>query len=1286
MLAGIAGAQESRGTIQGTVKDPLGGAVPDATIVVTNTDTGAAVHLKSNATGRYAAPLLLPGNYSISAQAAGFRNEVRSGVVLQLSDVRDVDIALQVGVATDSVTVTTEAPLVDVARTDAGRVLDDRSIRDLPVMANSVVTMIQYGAGVQTGGPPILLGPHSTQGGSDYSNGSGVGGNTYSIDGAINNGNGRNTANLPSVEGVSETKIINSTFDGSFGHATGLGIAVSTKTGTNDFHGVASENYWSQRWQGTNLFTKKTYYSNIDSLLAQGNTAGAQAAEAKPIQPSGHSHLYGLNATGPIWIPHVLDLRNKVFWSFSFNGEHDAKPEDSSTYNRTVPSASEKKGDFSDMLGITSDGLNYQLYDPLSVKVDTSRTGTHYIRTPLPGNILPASYINMGAKTYNVYTKYWPDPNNWFDHTKSQTTGATDYQSGDTPYNWLFKAWSGRLDMNLGSKMRLFGRYTVNDFVEYRGDWTHNIVTGYNNQNVAGSGVTRDDQNGVLDWVYTLSPSTILHASAAVSNWVSWSTTLPYAFQFKPSDAGIATYVDQRCGNYCYLPLMTVSGYSQNGISGTIGPQYNRDWAYNGDVYYNHGNHAFRAGVDIRQQTRSIHNGNNASAYTFGNTYFREYDDGGAAGTYNPATVGLSWASFMMGLPNAINMSDSASFLVSNQYRAGFIQDTWRATPKLTVTLSLRGEWENGAKGKLDNWISGFDPTAVLPISAGAQAAYAASPIPELAASQFVVTGGPLYAGTSGAPERAWDSQLVWLPRAGFGYQLDSKTVIRGGYGIYYDTLDVNSIVYAAQQSGYSRTTNTTITTTNGVTWGSNGVMAGNPAALISPLTDPFPVRPLSNNTRFDEPLGNILGNMGILGISGGPGGQGGTTNWTVPPSKHPRMQRWRFGIERQIGTTNLVSFGYTGAYTSDLNVAVNASPIPASYYYFGGSRPMTSAGATISCNAGVTNASANNCLEDTNLGANVTNPFYIGNFASLQTSNPTLYAAMSSAGSFFSSTTISKASLLRAYPSSNITLPHPIGHERETEFDLAFNRRFSRGLTANVSYTYFDSRVANSYLQPWSGLDPASPQQLYWGPNNIAPHRITATWVYDLPFGKSRQWVHSTIPAALVGGWTIAGTYQYQMGTLIQMPNAFYAGDPRQIKISDTSIGQWFNTTGCVLTAAQAGPGDTVVPLGQPCTAGWDKRTGAQPGTYQARVIPLYVDGVRNPGIHQTNVSLSRDFRFHERFTFQARIDALNVMNHSFMGGVNTGVTGGLGVFGAITSGGATLNRFIQIQGHIRW
>jgi hypothetical protein len=446
------------------------------------------------------------------------------------------------------------------------------------------------------------------------------------------------------------------------------------------------------------------------------------------------------------------------------------------------------------------------------------------------------------------------------------------------------------------------------------------------------------------------------------------------------------------------------------------------------------------------------------------------------------------------------------------------------------------------------------------------------------------------------------------------------------------------------------------------------------------------------DGTRFNVPVGNAYGLMGLLALANGP------SSWTIPDSKHPRMQRWRAGIERQLTNHDVVSFGYTGAFTSNLNINVpesvqpNGGPsvLPSSFYYFGNSRPVNAAGATMSCAAGITNATANGCLEDTNLGANVPNPFYIGNLSSLQSSNPQLYSALSSVGSFFTSATISKATLLRPYPSSNLTIGMPLGHERETEVDVSLNHRFSRGLVANFGYTYFDSRFANSFLYPWNPFDASIPQAPVWQPNNINPHRITATWVYDLPFGKGRQWLHNKIASAVVGGWTISGNYVWSMGTLINMPNTFYYGNPANIKMANPTLGEWFNTAGCVLPGQTLGPGDVAVPLGQPCTAGWEKRTAMQPGTYQARVMPLYVAGVRNPNAGQLNGSLMRDFRFNIRgehpVTFQVRGDVLNVENHSFLGGVNTGPTSGVGTFGAITSGSTVLNRFIQIQGHIRW
>jgi hypothetical protein len=242
--------------------------------------------------------------------------------------------------------------------------------------------------------------------------------------------------------------------------------------------------------------------------------------------------------------------------------------------------------------------------------------------------------------------------------------------------------------------------------------------------------------------------------------------------------------------------------------------------------------------------------------------------------------------------------------------------------------------------------------------------------------------------------------------------------------------------------------------------------------------------------------------------------------------------------------------------------------------------------------------------------------------------------------------------------------------------------------LVANFGYTYFDSRLANSFLQPWNPFDSSSPQAPVWQPNNISPHRVTATWVYDLPFGKGRRWAHDKVLNLLAGGWTISGTYVWSRGSLLGMPNTFYYGDLNSIKVSNPTIGQWFNTAGCLLPGQTLGPGDTAVPLGQPCTSGWEKRTAMQPGTYQARVTPLYMD-VRNPNFGQLNGSLARDFKFNIKdhaLTFQVRGDVLNVMNHSYLGGVGTGVTSGVGTFGAITSGSTLLNRFIQVQGHIRW
>ena len=155
-------------------------------------------------------------------------------------------------------------------------------------------------------------------------------------------------------------------------------------------------------------------------------------------------------------------------------------------------------------------------------------------------------------------------------------------------------------------------------------------------------------------------------------------------------------------------------------------------------------------------------------------------------------------------------------------------------------------------------------------------------------------------------------------------------------------------------------------------------------------------------------------------------------------------------------------------------------------------------------------------------------------------------------------------------------------------------------------------------------------------------------------------------------------------------MPNTFYYGNPNNIKVDNPTISQWFNTAGCIAPGQTGGPGDVVVPLGQPCTQGWEKRTAMQPGTYQARVMPLFVDGVRNPSAGQLNASLMRDFRFAIKdhpLTFQVRGDVLNVEKPLVPRAASTpGPTSGPGRSAQLPPGSTVLNRFIQVQGHIRW
>jgi len=193
-------------------------AAPNVT--VRNVETNVPVRLKTNETGYYEANLLLPGSYEVTADAAGFQKFVRSGIVLPVSTRMEIDLDLQVGSVTDTITVSAEAPILDTSTVSSGRVMDNRTLMDIPVIGSNATVLVKFTPGIQTSGVNNWLGLHSNVGNSDYFIAGNVGGNEWSVDGVPNNGGSRQVAYMPHTDTVQEFKVETSNFDASIGHTT----------------------------------------------------------------------------------------------------------------------------------------------------------------------------------------------------------------------------------------------------------------------------------------------------------------------------------------------------------------------------------------------------------------------------------------------------------------------------------------------------------------------------------------------------------------------------------------------------------------------------------------------------------------------------------------------------------------------------------------------------------------------------------------------------------------------------------------------------------------------------------------------------------------------------------------------------------------------------------------------------------------------------------------------------------------------------------------------------------
>jgi hypothetical protein len=1104
-------AQETRGNISGTVRDAQG-VVPGAMVAVTNVDTQITQNLATNDSGYFEAPLLNPGNYSVTVQMTGFRTATRTNIVLGVGQQLTVPFVLDVGAITEEVLVRAETPLLDTTSLSSGANFDSRLVDSLPMFSNMPITLSRFSPGLNVNDAQTAV----SQGYVDNTSLSAgsllglplagtqnpltppVGGNNYTLDGANNNGSNRRIAASPNADMIQEMRVESANFDASVGHGLGLQISMMTRAGTNTQRGTVNYQYWTNKLNALTEQQKSTFDDRAKSEFEKGR-----------------SHNLSLTAGGPVRIPGLVDGRGKLFYFANYSLANDAIP-GKIQGSLTIP-ANEKhlQGDFSDLLRLPNPA-QYQIYDPLTTRPDPTNPN-RMIRDPFPNNIIPRDRIFNPDGTYrnplmNLYSRMIPKPNQNFIENGQQP--INNFYRGGEPDSPKSQQYGFRLDFNASSKDRFFFRTSGITFLEYVSDWTYAATDPA--LRIHSADRSRYQWSYTGTWTRAMG-TTVLDSSFA-TNRFNQIDEFRGLKQYTPTDVGLPAYLDEFCSSRggCTLPSMTIGGYQPFGGGLSDGDTATHMQGQS-TITSVKGRHTVAGGVDVRRAQRDRTGGGNRSGQlNFDRTYTRQFSD---EATLTPSNLGLSLAAFELGLPTSATINDTLPSSFDNYWMGTFAQDTWRLG-RLTINAGLRFEYETGVRENDGQMIVGFDPAARLAITDAAQQAYLASGLqnqPGMPAT-LTVLGGPIYANDAGQSGDAYGGKAMWMPRASASYLIGERTVLKGGYGLYYDVL--NAADYVAAQAGYSVTTTSTISDDLGRTF-----KWATPATGASSF-DPFPVR--ADGTRWDPVVGDALGVNSLLG---------GALNTENGLREHARQQRWRVALQRQLSSSLGVEIAYAGAYNDELPVTIRQDYLPEQYWD----------------GSNVRNTAAN-----TYLTAQVPNPYFINNFAFLRTTDPVLYQRLAS-NPTFSSATIQRNRLLRPFGHmtalnySNLGL----GASKSHSLEVQLNRRFSNGLTGFLSFS------ANSVKYNRTVEEFEREPTLWQGSNDARPWRLAGVASYELPFGRGRQFLaDGGVLAAVASNWQVTGTWEFQPGALLDWggQNIFFYGDLDDIALDDPTREEWFD------------------------------------------------------------------------------------------------------------------------------
>ncbi len=719
LLAAItAGAQSFTGSILGSVQDSSGAVTPGAAVVITNTGTNAVITARTDASGYYAAPLLPPGQYSVQVELPGFKKFVREGITLQVQQQARVDIRLEVGSVTESVLVSADADLLETTTSSVGKVVDNRRIMELPLNTRNVYSLIYLTPGV-TGsiGTTYNSVSYSVNGARQTMMDTLIDGVSASAP-TVSGYSGISV--FPSVDAIAEFKVQAGNYSAEFGRSAGSVLNVVYKSGSNDLHGSAYEFLRNSVLDANNFFD---------------NRRGVDLLSFKRSQ-------FGGMLSGPI-------VKNRTFFMGSYEG---LRQRSFSSTLLSVPTALERKGDFSGTL--TATGGQVRIFDPFSTRPNPSGSG--YVRDAFPNNTVPASMFDPVAMNA---MKYYPEPNT---PGLPYTNKNNFYKSGAPQLNT--DNYDGRVDHNITNTQRIFGRYSyrlVRDIPPLFFPDSMAIAQGRSNtENRA--------HNAVTEYSNTLSPATILTLRAGFAR--AFYALDNQSLGFLPSSLGFPNYMDSGVDALTF-PSIGVSGYATLGGGDHRGNAF-MTYTTSASLVNTRGSHVLKYGFEGRMfRVNNLEASHNTGYFNFSPTFTQ-----GPNPTQASAAAGNGLASFLLGTGNTGDYLTTGGWQNSaaqSFYYAGYFQDDWRVTSRLTLNLGVRYDYETPRTERYDR-MTYWDPDVQSPL---------ASVVPGYGS----LKGGLMFVGVNGVPRTQFiRDRNNFGPRIGLAYQAGPHTAIRAGYANVY--------------------------------------------------------------------------------------------------------------------------------------------------------------------------------------------------------------------------------------------------------------------------------------------------------------------------------------------------------------------------------------------------------------------------------------------------------------------------------------------------------------------